>query len=116
MKTRQGFISNSSSSSFMITNKSDKTLTITDFALENRQLLDDYNDQYNGEETLGQLIGSAADRLDSSPNEYTFAPHSSKCCVFGDEEGDTIGRIYDYILRCGGNSENWSWEYKESLR
>ena len=33
-----------------------------------------------------------------------------------DEDGTIMGTVFDYILRDGGESENWKWEYYESLR
>ena len=46
MKLRQGFVSNSSSCSFLITNTSDKTLTLADFVKENPQIIKEYLDEY----------------------------------------------------------------------
>ena len=48
MKTRQGFISNSSSSSFIIRNNSDKELTIVDFVKENPQLIEQFKKNMTG--------------------------------------------------------------------
>jgi hypothetical protein len=69
MKIRNGFVSNSSSSSFIIRNKSNINLTL-------------------------------------SAEEY----------IFGDEDGTLIGRIFDYILRDGGESENFKWIFYRYYR
>lgn len=39
MKFRHGFVSNSSSSSFVIINKTNRTMTIVDFVLDNAELV-----------------------------------------------------------------------------
>ena len=110
MKIRNGFVSNSSSSSFVITNISKNKKTLVDFVIENRQLLDSYNNQYSGHYTLGQLI-------DCADNEnIEFKPGSSKICIFGDEQDTAIGCVYDYILRDGGKSKSFKWKFKEALR
>ena len=31
--------------------------------------------------------------------------------IFGDEDGTVIGRIFDYILRDGGESKNFKWSF-----
>lgn len=108
-KYRQGFVSNSSSTSFMITNKSDKTKSIIDFAIENIHLVDEFNSEYNWHNyTYEDFLNSASQK--------TFKPFETKECIFGDEDGTVMGTIFDYKLRDGGQSENWKWTYYESLR
>ena len=36
--------------------------------------------------------------------------------VFGDEDGTLIGRVFDYILREGGDSENFEWRFDQYYR
>ncbi|KKL98826.1 hypothetical protein LCGC14_1820510 [marine sediment metagenome] len=109
MKTRNGFVSNSSSSSFVITNTSDETKTLVDFVRENPQLVELWKQEYDGGDTLGNLIKSAEE------NDFDLLPGDNSC-VFGDRQGTTIGRVFDYILRSGGKSENFIWEFDEYLR
>lgn len=117
MKTRNGFVSNSSSSSFMINNKSNRTLTIVDFARENPQIVEEFKREYGDEDvTQEQVIADAERRMVESDTDYTFLPNTQKPVVFGDEQGDVIGRVYDYALRNGGESRNFRWAYFESLR
>lgn len=110
MEKRFGFISNSSSSSFIITNKTNKDLTLVDFVKENTQLVDEWNDMYDNENTFEELLKSAEE------NNFTFDANSSEEYVFGDESGTLIGRVFDYILRDGDESENFKWEFHEFYR
>ena len=54
--------------------------------------------------------------LSAEENNIIFEPKESKICVFGDEDGTLIGRIYDYALRNGADSESFRVKYYESLR
>lgn len=111
MKTRNGFVSNSSSSSFIITNTSDRKLTLVDFVKENPQLVKQYCERYGESITQEELIRSA--RREDPMN---FKPGKPTESVFGDEQCTLIGRVFDYILRNGGKSENFTWQFDEFLR
>ena len=78
MKTRNGFVSNSSSSSFIITNKSDRNISLVDFVKENPQLVQEWNDYYDYDNTQDELIKSA------NENDIEFPANSSEEYIFGD--------------------------------
>lgn len=115
MKMKKGFISNSSSSSFIIKNLTNEERSIVDFVKENPDLIEDfknYYDWYKNDERFTQenLIDSA------TKNNIIFEPNEVKECIFGDEDGSLIGHVFDYQLRDGGRSESFSWYLHEMLR
>jgi len=112
MKIRNGFVSNSSSTSFIITNTSDETKTIEDFVKENLHLIDDFNDYYDDDYSYEEVIDSAKKDYD----DVIFSGKERKNVIFGDEEGTVLGRIFDYILRDGGESESFTWKFDQYYR
>ena len=92
-----------------------------DFVKENPQLIEEFLDQYDWhkKESLysqENLINSAEDLLNRDIEEYTFSKKSKKTLIFGDEQGNLIGQVFDYILRDGGESKNFTWMMGEMLR
>lgn len=116
MKTRNGFVSNSSSSSFAVVNLSGKPKTIVDFVEENWLLVEKFNRQYDKEESPEAVLVSAKRLLEKDPFIYTINPGEQRTWIFGDEDGTPIGRVYDYALRSGGRSTSFAWEQNGSLR
>jgi len=113
MRVRHGFVSNSSSTAFIVTNLTDEKLTLVDFVQENPQLIKefvDYYDWYNKDEyNQENLLASA------KANNEDIGP-GSNYMIFGDEDGTMIGNVFDYILRDGGSSKRFAWYKKEMLR
>jgi len=116
MKTRNGFVSNSSSTSFMITNLSNRELTVVDFVKENPDIVCLWNTEYKENVTQEQMIESAKERVRTSYEVYCFAANKAQRYCFGDEDGDLIGQVFDYMLRDGGRSENFVWHFDKFLR
>lgn len=116
MKIRKGFVSNSSSTSFIVENLSDEKKTLFDFAKELSYMVQEFKDEYGGYEkiTVESFLDSA--NLRGKREGEFWNPKERIKIVFGDEEGTDIGVIFDYMLRSGGKSDNFKWNFHESLR
>jgi len=129
MKIRPGFVSNSSSTAFIITNITNEPKTLVDFVEENPHLVGDFvreydwyqEERYAGQFTKARMLENAKQRMGVDEVKgytltscgYTWAPGESKECIFGDEQGDLIGQVYDYMLRAGGKSDSFVWHFHE---
>ena len=109
MKFRNGFVSNSSSMSFIITNTTEKDLKILDFAKETDYLVEKFNKTYEFGNSIGEFLKSA------SEDDRILCPGDNEI-EFGDEDGTIHGRIYDYMLRKGGKTKQFKWKFHEALR
>lgn len=114
MKLRSGFVSNSSSTSFYIHNKTYEPLHLIEFVRENIGLVDKYNSAYGycAQYTHEEVLHAAT----LSMYDLTLAPGGDNVVTFGDEQGNPLGTVMDYMLRNGGKSTRFGWSYCESLR
>jgi hypothetical protein len=133
MKKRTGFVSNSSSTSFTIENTTDSNLHLRDFVRENPQIVEEFYEMYefgkptNIDDVINQMVKDADAielkivREDKKGNKKkqriipSLKP-GKNFVIFGDQDGNTIGLIYDYALRSGGKSKRFKWEFLEYNR
>jgi len=120
MKYRGSFVSNSSSTSFIMTNTSKEEKTLMDFVKENPDLLTDFDEEYGNcyNDGVNMSKDGIAIMIDNaeSRNDKNFKPGETKYISFGDEEGTLLGRVYDYMLRDGGSSKSFIWSFHEWQR
>lgn len=105
------FVSNSSSTSFTVTNLTDKPKTIFDFAKELHFMVDAFNASYHHDFEKDSFLNAAINY-----KEYQWAPHQSLYVTFGDEDGNYMGVVFDYMLRAGGKTESFKWNVEEYNR
>jgi hypothetical protein len=137
IKTRKGFVSNSSSTSFIIENKTKERLHLCEFIKENSHLIKKFESEFNVSVLDGEfqqshtgeiiklkslddainLMCQEAKELEESRGMY-WSPKRTKALApgensvqFGDEQGTLLGEIYDYILREGGESKRFKWRF-----
>jgi len=118
MKTRKGFVSNSSSTCYIITNKTKEKKTLLDFVKENPHIVEDFCSEYDWEHLTQQdMINSAEERMkDKNTKNHTWRAREEKTIGFGDSDGDVVGRVFDYMLRSGGHSKSFRWKFHEYWR
>lgn len=110
MKYRAGFVSNSSSCSFVIKNQTDQNKDIRDFAKETLYLVQEFNEEYDHNITIESFMN------DSDDYYISWKPGETRHITFGDEDGTDMGMVYDYMLRDGDRTKSFSWYLDEMLR
>jgi len=116
MKIKTDFVTNSSSTFFIITNTSNKKLTLIDLIKENPQIIADYVQNYTGSDERKHLFTQEKLLISAEANNITFKPGESKTCIFGDEDGTLVGGVLDKMLRYYGSSKNFTWKLDKYLR
>ena len=114
MRIKIDFVTNSSSTAFVIVNTSSEKKSLVDFVKENPELIQDFVDTYGFENQPEYCQEGLI--LSAEYNNEHFDPGERKICVFGDEQGTLIGNVFDYVLRDGGSSKSFSWHFHEYYR
>jgi hypothetical protein len=107
MKQRFGFVSNSSSTAFVVTNKTKEPKTMKDFAEETAFLVEQFRNEYGirAAVTKGKFLRAAGNY------KYGWGPKEKIVCSFGDEDYNAMGMVLDYMLRDGGESKSFKWRF-----
>ena len=114
MKTRNGFVSNSSSTSFMIVNKTKEPLPLSEFVKENPKLIEKFRSRYSWNTSDGGYTQEAL--IKSAEESGVVIKPGQDFYTFGDEQGTLVGEVFDYILRDGGWSDRFEWAFYEYNR
>ena len=117
MRMRAGFVTNSSSTAYYVTNISKEVKTIVDFAKENIHLLKEFNEEYDCVYTEEEFMESAHVLEDNTVDMFKpLKPGEKRLMCFGDEDGTVIGHVFDYELRYGSKTNSFLVEFYEHWR
>ena len=121
MKFRGGFISNSSSCNFIVSNKTNQDLDYSELVRDLRDIIDQYNRDYGLSPYTPFTEEQHKNFIESAKSEkYTFKANSSIKVGFGDNHGEfsetVISSAVDYMLRDDFESDRFSIKFVEMDR
>ncbi len=122
MKIRMGFISNSSSCSFIIDNHTGQPRTLVDFLRDNPEIFQQYLKEFEddikhmGMDWGGHAVdGLTVESLWKSAAEYSQIIFPGRnYLTFEDDAGLAEYVLHSMLSEMKSSNKNWSWEFHES--
>lgn len=117
MKIRNGFVSNGSSSTFIIWNNSEKIKTIVDLIKENPQIIECYKENhFSSKNTTQKRLMQSAEKymVDSENPHREFMTQKDNIVVFTsdlneDADGSFMEEVLCLSLGCVTPQGDWDW-------
>ncbi|MCK9596170.1 hypothetical protein M0R19_03230 [Candidatus Pacearchaeota archaeon] len=122
MKIRQGFVSNSSSTSFIIKNKTNKQKTLMDFIEETSVFLYKiYIQKYpyhlwkdSQDESYREIFSAESVKSFIQKRNFRIKGNKEIGIIFADDQTSTEN-FYELMLRDFNETESFSWQMDENL-
>ena len=117
MKIRLGFVSNSSSSSFLITNKSRKSKKMKDFAKQisfiHDKFIEEFPEYFNDKDKRKRYSKEEMIKEANKSIPMSWGPGKTHKVEFSTEDGvyNLLGFVVAVMLRENGETEDFSWKY-----